>query len=44
MVQIVPVGSSARRAAVLARWGEPLAWLVLTGLQLARLALPRGRF
>lgn len=43
MVQIVPVGSSARRAAVLARLGEPLAWLAGTWLQRLRLALPRGR-
>ena len=43
MVQIVPVGSSARRAALLARLGGPVAWLALVGLQLVRLALPGGR-
>ncbi len=43
MVQILPVGSSARRAALWARLGSPVAWLGLAGLQLLRLALPRGR-
>jgi hypothetical protein len=43
MVQIVPVGSSARRAARWARLGSPLGWLVATGLQWLRLALPVGR-
>ncbi len=43
MVQIVPVGSSARRAARWARLGSPVAWLATIGLQWLRLALPVGR-
>jgi hypothetical protein len=43
MVQIGPVGSSARRAARWARLSGPVGWLVAVGLQWLRLALPVGR-